>query len=78
LGIYQAAQNMASSHFIQGNCDAIPSETRSKLIKSISSKLIVGSGKEFWASSGRNLGLVDTEQGIRFIRDLVTDVKDSE
>jgi hypothetical protein len=78
LGVYQASQNMASSHFIQGNCTAIPSEITSKLLENISSKSVVGSGKEFWAKSGCILGLVDTEQGIRFIRDLVTDTKDSE
>jgi hypothetical protein len=72
LGVYQAAQNMATSHFIQGNCAEIPSETTAKLVESVASKSVVGSGKEFWAKSGRTLGLIDTDQGIRFIRDLVT------
>jgi hypothetical protein len=70
LGIYQAAQNMASSHFIQDNCSEISSEIRLKLLEfNLGSKSAVGLGKYYWANLARTQGLFDTDHGIRFIRD---------
>jgi hypothetical protein len=31
-----------------------------------------GAGRPYWAESAKRLGLVDTEDGIRFFRDLPT------
>jgi hypothetical protein len=70
LGIYQAAQNMASSHFTQDNCSEISSEARLKLLEcSQGCKSAVGLGKYYWANLARTQGLFDTDHGIRFIRD---------
>jgi hypothetical protein len=70
LEIYQAAQNMASSHFTQDNCSEISSETRLKLLEcSLGCKSAVGLGKYYWADLARSQGLFDTDHGIRFIRD---------
>ena len=71
LGLYQAAQNMGSSHFHGESCSGMSDELKDKFVESISSKSTVGSGKLYWAQSARKIGLVDTEHGIRFIRDLV-------
>jgi hypothetical protein len=73
LGIYQAAQNMASTHFTKDNCNENLSEIKSMITLRLGCKSSVGSGKEFWADAARILGLLDTELGIRFIRDLVAD-----
>jgi hypothetical protein len=73
LGIYQAAQNMASTHFTKDNCNENLSEIKSMITQRLGCKSSVGSGKEFWADAARILGLLDTELGIRFIRDLVAD-----
>jgi hypothetical protein len=68
LGIYQAAQNMASSHFTQDNCSEISSETRLKLLEcSLGCKSAVGLGKYYWANLAMSQGLFDTDHGIRFI-----------
>jgi hypothetical protein len=71
LGIYQASQNMVSTHFIQDNCNEFPSEIKSMIARKLGKKSTAGCGKEFWADAARSLGLLDTELGIRFIRDLV-------
>ena len=71
LGLYQAAQNMGASHFHGESCSALPPDLKEKFVESIACKSTVGSGKQYWAKSARKLGLVDTEHGIRFIRDLV-------
>ena len=71
VGLYQAAQNMGSSHFHGDNCEDMSDELKDKFVESVSCKSTVGSGKLYWAQSARKIGLVDTEHGIRFIRDLV-------
>ena len=72
LGLYQAAQNMGASHFHGEVCSELPTDLKEKFVESIACKSTVGSGKQYWAKSARKLGLVDTENGIRFIRDLVS------
>ena len=62
---------MGSSHFHGESCSDMSDELKEKFVESISCKSTVGSGKLYWAQSARKLGLVDTEHGIRFIRDLV-------
>jgi hypothetical protein len=59
LGIYQAAQNIASTHFLKDNCNEFPPKINSRIIRSIGCKSSVGSGKAFWADAARNLGLLD-------------------
>ena len=71
LGLYQAAQNMGSAHFHGESCHEMSTELKEKFLESIACKSTVGSGKQYWAKSAGKLGLVDTDHGIRFIRDLV-------
>jgi hypothetical protein len=71
LGLYQAAQNMGSSHFCGESCDEMSQELKEKFDEVLTSKSTVGSGKQYWAKAAGRLGLLDTEQGIRFIRDVI-------
>jgi hypothetical protein len=73
LGIYQAAQNMSTAHIQCGLCHEMPEDIKLKFIEIMSAKkpnCSNGAGRPYWAQSATLLGLVDTEEGIRFIRDL--------
>lgn len=70
VGLYQAAQNMGSSHFHGESCSQVPSDIKEKFVDILACKSTVGAGKQYWAKSAQRLGLVDTEQGIRFVRDV--------
>jgi hypothetical protein len=72
LGIYQAAQNMSTAHIQCGLCTEMPEEIKLKFIEIMSaqeSNFSNGAGRPYWAQSATKLGLVDAEEGIRFIRD---------
>jgi hypothetical protein len=73
MGIYQASQNMASTHFIQDNCNEFPPEIKISLVRRMGCKSTAGYGREFWADAAPYQGLLDTDLGIRFMRDLVAD-----
>jgi len=72
LGLYQAAQNMSSSHMQNGSCTEMPQEIKRQfvalmMVKSTSS----GAGRPYWAQAAKKLGLVDTDDaGIRFVLDM--------
>ena len=71
MGLYQAAQNMSTSHIQCGLCPEMPEfikETFKGLIaiKSYSS----GAGRPYWSKTAKDMGLVNTADGIRFIRDI--------
>jgi hypothetical protein len=72
LGVYQAAQNMCSTHIQCGLCSQMPEELKSEFARLLTSKVASsGAGRPYWAQSAKQLGLVDTEDGgIRFIRSL--------
>jgi hypothetical protein len=73
LGIYQAAQNMSTAHIQCGLCTEMPEAIKLKFIEIMSTKnpsCSSGAGRPYWAQSATQLGLVDTEEGIRFIRNL--------
>jgi hypothetical protein len=73
FGIYQAAQNMSTAHIQCGLCTEMPVAIKWKFIEIASAKKPKGShgaGRLYWAHSATQLGLVDTEEGIRFIRDV--------
>jgi hypothetical protein len=85
LGLYQAAQNMSTTHIQSGVCDFIPeniklqfsliSDHRQRQCESSSSNSNHGAGRPYWAECATRLGLVDTEHhGIRFIRNLPSNV----
>ncbi|CAJ1957879.1 unnamed protein product [Cylindrotheca closterium] len=66
LGLYQAAQNMCSTHMQSGLCDQMPHEVRHQFAQLLTSKVSgSGAGRPYWARAATKLGLVDTEDGIR-------------
>lgn len=70
LGLYQAAQNMSTSHIQVGLCSEMPDMIKHQFAHLLSTKVASsGAGRPFWANSAKKLGLVDTEEGIRFCRD---------
>lgn len=71
LGLYQAAQNMSTIHLQCGLCPEMPVGLKHQFVYLISTKVASsGAGGPFWARAAKKLGLVDTDDGIRFIRDL--------
>mmetsp|Transcript_28004 Transcript_28004/g.68177 ORF Transcript_28004/g.68177 Transcript_28004/m.68177 type:complete len:347 (+) Transcript_28004:290-1330(+) len=74
LGLYQAAQNMCSTHMQSGLCDQMPLEVRQQFLQLLTSKVSgSGAGRPYWARSATKLGLVDTEDGIRLAKQLKID-----
>jgi hypothetical protein len=74
LGIYQAAQNMCTTHIQCGLCLEMPESIKLEFVRLLVEKgqnCHTGAGRPYWAKSATELGLVDTEDmGVRFIRDL--------
>jgi hypothetical protein len=71
LGIYQAAQNMSVAHIQTGACMYMPESIKLQFARILETrKSNVGAGRSYWAKSAAQLGLLDTENGIRFIRDV--------
>jgi hypothetical protein len=66
-GIYQASQNMSSTHLQCGLCHAMPEQLRQQFAELIPTKM-TGSmaGRPYWTNCAREMGLVDTEEGIQF------------
>jgi len=70
-GLYQAAQNMNTTHMQSGLCTEMPPEYKQLFVETINTKVSSSvAGRPYWAKTARQLGLLDTEDGIRFIRDL--------
>ena len=74
-GVYQAAQNMSTTHIANGLCQYLPSLVTVKFAIILYKKQTsivsqkTGSGRHHWTQSVSQLGLIDTEDhGIRFIR----------
>jgi hypothetical protein len=68
LGLYQAAQNMSTTHMQCGLCVAMPDEVKKQFADLIPTKTL-GSlrGRSYWSNSAKEMGLVDTvDQGIRY------------
>jgi hypothetical protein len=74
LGIYQAAQNMSTSHIQCGLCSEMPESIKLEFVRLLVEKgqsCHARAGRPYWSKSATALGLVDTEDsGIRFIPDL--------
>jgi len=65
-GIYQAAQNMSVSHFCD-SCENIDPFVKAELRAFQHGKSTSGhGGKQYWADSARVLGVMETEEGLRF------------
>jgi len=70
VGLYQAAQNMGTSHFHGDSCDQMPADIKQKFVDILACKSTVGAGKQYWARAAQRIGLVDTNNGIRVAQDL--------
>mmetsp|Transcript_6277 Transcript_6277/g.8874 ORF Transcript_6277/g.8874 Transcript_6277/m.8874 type:complete len:377 (-) Transcript_6277:160-1290(-) len=62
LGIYQAAQNLATSHLCE-HCNKIPPELKNDLRILRERKSPAGGGKQYWGDGARALGVRESEQG---------------
>jgi hypothetical protein len=73
LGIYQAAQNMCTTHLQCGLCSEMPEVIKQEFSRLLSTKATSsGAGRPYWAGAAHTLGLVDSENnGIRFVRDML-------
>lgn len=66
VGIYQAAQNIASAH-LNKFCQCVPGDLRRELLRLYAEKTISKGGKKYWATSARALGVCEAEDGgLRF------------
>jgi hypothetical protein len=71
IGLYQAAQNMSTTHIQCGLCSEMPEKLKRRFAELMSCKNITsGAGRKHWGQAARSIGLVDTEDGIRFIHDM--------
>jgi hypothetical protein len=71
MGIYQAAQNMSVEHLQSGLCTELPPDVKERCSGFGSGKSVAScAGKQYWAEAGRMLGLIDTDDGIRFAGDV--------
>ena len=68
LGVYQAAQNMSVTHMQCGVCSQMPQSIKAEFAHLISTKVgSSGAGRPYWVATAKQLGLVDTEDGILFM-----------
>ena len=72
-GVYQAAQNMSSTHIANGFCQYLPASVTIQFAAIASNKQNSisspknGCGRKYWIHSVSQLGMFDTEEhGIRF------------
>jgi hypothetical protein len=65
-GMYQAAQNMASSH-LSDCCSQIHPAIKQRLRDLRHRRETAGGGKEYWAEAGSAIGLYETEDGLRLL-----------
>ncbi|KAL3907699.1 MAG: hypothetical protein SGARI_003406 [Bacillariaceae sp.] len=69
-GVYQAGQNMNSTHFQQGVCTEMGEPLRRQFAALANIKATsTGAGRAYWAKQAKKLGLEDNEEeggGIRF------------
>lgn len=66
-GVYQAAQNMASSHLCE-SCHHIPDSLKERLRSLRVRRDTAGGGKKYWADGCRALGLYEVPAGIKIYR----------
>jgi hypothetical protein len=65
-GLYQAAQNMAGSHLCE-SCENIDPYLKAELRAYHDGKSSSGhGGKQYWGDSATVLGVIETEEGLRF------------
>jgi hypothetical protein len=67
LGLYQAAQNMSTSHLQCGMCPQMTESIKTMFAQLLGTKTASSSsasGRAYWAHCAQHMGLVDTEFGI--------------
>jgi hypothetical protein len=77
-GVYQAAQNMSTTHIQCGLCDCMPESIKQQFVVLMNQNRLGstnhGAGRSYWSKSASSFGLVDTEHhGIRFLPNLPVD-----
>lgn len=66
-GIYESVKRWQKVHV--GVCQDIPVEVTSKLDELATGNSWVPTTRQYWADAARSLGMVDTQEGIRFAKD---------
>jgi hypothetical protein len=67
MGIYQASQNLSTTHLQCGLCREMPEALRQQFAELIPSKVNASMvGRRYWSECAQKMGLVDTDDGIRF------------
>jgi hypothetical protein len=77
-GFYQASQNMCNVHLSKGACRHVPSLTKMQFAQHVDEKRALPcsrAGRRYWAETAQKLGLVDTEEGVFFVRELPPGVR---
>lgn len=67
-GIYQASQNMSASHLCQ-SCQHIPPQIKAELKSLRERRDNASGGKRYWADGCRAQGVVETESGLKLVRE---------
>jgi len=67
-GVYQAAQNMASSHLCE-SCQCIDDPLKVELKTLRERRDTASGGKQYWADGARALGLYEADDGLRLNRE---------
>lgn len=71
--VVQCDQNMSTTHMQCGLCTEMPEQIKLEFSRLMATKVASsGAGRPYWAESAKRLGLMDTEDGIRYVRDLPT------
>lgn len=74
LGLYQAAQNMSATHMQCGLCNDMPYAIKNMFAVLMSTKSSSsGTGRHYWAQMAKKIGLIDTDEGIRFGKEVTNE-----
>ena len=66
-GIYESVKRWQKVHLEQ--CEDVPHDVKFKLQELSANNAWIPTTRQYWADSARSLGMVDTEDGIRFASD---------
>jgi hypothetical protein len=69
-GLYQASQNMGQVHFVNGACKDLPDSVKAELATIAANSMGSKAGRPYWTATAKQLGLVDTDIGIFFCKNL--------
>lgn len=63
-GIYQAAQNMATTHLAE-SCHLVPDTVKTELVRLRGRRDLASGGKQYWADGCGAMGIIETPEGMR-------------